>query len=43
MKRVIDKLQILALRRPNALRLLEHVLDGLLSERKPEAAEKDKP
>jgi hypothetical protein len=33
-KRLIDKLQVLALRRPNAMRLIEIVVDGLLNERR---------
>jgi hypothetical protein len=33
-KRLIDKLQVLALRRPNAMRLVEIVVDGLLNERR---------
>jgi hypothetical protein len=33
-QRVIDKLQVLILRRPNALKIIEHVLDGLLSEKR---------
>jgi hypothetical protein len=37
MKRIIDKLQVLALRRPLALQLLDHVLDGLLSENRSDA------
>jgi hypothetical protein len=38
MMRIIDKLQILALWRPNALCLVERVLDGLLRERSADGA-----
>ena len=30
--RIADKMQLLALRRPNMLHLLEHLLDGMLKE-----------
>jgi len=43
-KRLIDKLQVLALRRPNAMRLVEKVVDGLLNERRrddPRAADEN--
>jgi len=33
-KRLIDKLQVLALRRPNAMRLVEIVVEGLLNDRR---------
>ena len=34
MQRVIDKLQVLVLRRPNSLKIIEHVLNDLLSEKR---------
>ena len=40
-KRLIDKLQVLALRRPNAMRLVEIVVDGLLHERRKDDARVD--
>jgi len=33
-KRLIDRLQVLALRRPNAMRLVEIVVEGLLNDRR---------
>jgi hypothetical protein len=33
-KRLIDKLQVLALSRPNAMRLIEIIVDALLNERR---------
>jgi len=33
-ERIVDKLQILMLRRPNMLDIVERVLDGLLSEKR---------
>ena len=33
-RRIADKMQLLALRRPNMLHLLEHMLDGMLSDRR---------
>jgi hypothetical protein len=40
-KRLIDKLQVLALRRPNAMRLIEIVVDGLLHERRKDDAQSE--
>jgi hypothetical protein len=34
MQCVIDKLQVLVLRRPNSLMIIEHVLNDLLSEKR---------
>jgi hypothetical protein len=34
MQCVIDKLQVLILRRPNSLTIIEHVLNDLLSEKR---------
>jgi hypothetical protein len=45
-KRLIDKLQVLALRRPNAMRLVEIVVEGLLNDRRrddPRADDGDSP
>ena len=33
-RRIADKMQLLALRRPHMLRLVEHMIDGMLTERR---------